>query len=94
MIAEPRIILLEDDPYQAEIIAEKIRKISPDCDLRYFDSEFSFNEAIQGGEIRKWNPQFAVIDLLVCYYSPEDLAAMEEDPDRGGPRSGASDLSD
>ena len=78
----PRIILLEDDPLQAEwIVEEIICKIKPRADVQYFDSEHSFLEEISNGNLKNWDPQYALIDLLVRYYSPEDLAKMGTAPD-------------
>jgi hypothetical protein len=78
----PRILLLEDDPNQAEsLVEEVILKVFPDADVRYYDSEHSFFDALEHGEIVEWQPQFAIIDLLIHQYSVDDLGEMSESPD-------------
>lgn len=80
-----RIVLVEDDPMQAQwIIDEVIRPALPQAEFRYFDSEFSLLQAINKGTISEWNPDFAIVDLLVCYYALEDLEKMEQSPDLAG----------
>jgi hypothetical protein len=81
-MAQPRrIILVEDDPGQAEFIAkEVIWLFEPEADVKYFDSEYSLLEAISHNELQDWGPQYAIFDLLVRYYSPQDLADMSSDP--------------
>jgi len=82
MKKKPRILLLEDDPLQAEWMADEvILKIFPDAELRYYDSEHSFFAALKSREIQQWNPQFAIIDLLIHYYSVDDLGAMDASPE-------------
>jgi hypothetical protein len=78
----PRIVLVEDDPIQAEWIAEQI--IWPcltDAELRYYDSEYSFLEALRGGDLAVWKPDIAIFDLLIRYFSPADLSALEAAPE-------------
>jgi hypothetical protein len=80
MSSPSKIILLEDDPIQAEYLAEEvIWKNEPEADLRYFDSEYSFLEALNSGEFNTWCPQYALIDLLMRYYSPLDLETIDQD---------------
>lgn len=77
MTKPQKIILLEDDPTQAEWLAnEVIWKSNPEAELRYYDSEYSLLEAIRSKQLQEWEPQYAVIDLLIRYYSPQDLAEM------------------
>ncbi len=76
-----RIILLEDDPNQAGWLAEEyIWEYDPDIELKYYDSESSFFKAIEEQQIQEWQPDFALIDLMVRFYSPTELAAMEQTP--------------
>lgn len=82
LFMKKRILLLEDDPLQAEWISESVVWQSfPDAEIRYFDSEYSFLSAVSNGSLQKWNPQYALFDLLVRFYSPNDLKDMEKAPD-------------
>lgn len=79
MLARIRVLLVEDDPIQAEWIAEEIIwKNYPGADVIYFDSESSVLAALkeENGDLAKFAPTHALIDLLVRYYSPEDLADL------------------
>ncbi len=77
-----RIILLEDDPLQAEWIAEKVIWESfPDAELRYIDSEYAFIQDAESGRLLEWYPQYALIDLMTRYFSPMDLENLTAKPD-------------
>jgi hypothetical protein len=77
-----RIVLLEDDPLQAEWIAEEvIWKSFRDAEIRYIDSEFAFLEGAKNGSLLGWKPQFALLDLLTRFYSPGDLDNLTIEPD-------------
>ena len=82
-MGEPaRILLVEDDPVQSEWIAEEvIWKASPDAEILFFSSEYSFAQGLKTQKIQGWRPQYAVLDLLVRFYSIEDLAEMSSAPD-------------
>ncbi len=84
MVGCCKIVLVEDDPLQAEWMAEKIIwDAFPDAELRYYDSEHSFLEVIQNGELQAWEPDHAIIDLLIRYYSPTDLEGLKQTPEFG-----------
>lgn len=73
---------MEDDPMQSEWIAEEvIWKKFPDAEILFFDSEYSFIKGLESGEIKKWKPQHAIMDLLVRYYSIQDLSVLDSPPD-------------
>ncbi len=73
-----RIILVEDDPLQAEWIAEEvIWKEFPSAEIKYFDSEYSFFAA--ESVIQGWHPTHALLDMLVRYYSIKDLATINDE---------------
>ena len=77
MAVTQNIIFVEDDPTQAQWLAEEILwKIDPGFSIRYFDSEHSIKAALDKNEFKDWQPNHAIVDLLVRYYSPQDL----EDP--------------
>ncbi|MCP5516621.1 MAG: hypothetical protein H7A45_05085 [Verrucomicrobiales bacterium] len=81
MIRAPRILVLEDDPLQADWLAEEvIWPAIPEARLLYFDSEYSFLHALSEKTIHAEQPDFAVMDLLVRFYSPQDLAALPTPP--------------
>ena len=76
-----RILVLEDDPLQAEWLSDEvIWRAFPDAQLLYFDSEHSFLKALAEKKIQGWTPQYAIMDLLVRYYSPRDLADLRSPP--------------
>ena len=80
-MASKRIVLMEDDPIQAEWIAEQIIWDKfPDAEIKYYDSEYSFMQACEAQELQNWKPEYALFDLLTRYYSPNDLANMAEKP--------------
>ncbi|MFY8199842.1 MAG: hypothetical protein ACOVLE_04175 [Pirellula staleyi] len=80
MAVTQNIILVEDDPTQAQWLAEDILwKIDPGFSIRYFDSEHSIKAALDKNEFKDWNPNHAIVDLLVRYYSPQDLEEPEVD---------------
>ena len=80
MSVTQNIILLEDDPTQAQWLAEEILwKIDPNFSIRYFDSEHSILAAFEKGDFESWRPNYAILDLLVRYYSPQDLEEPEVD---------------
>jgi hypothetical protein len=77
-----RLVLVEDDPIQAEwLVKELIQPALPHCELRYFDSEHSFLRAIETGDLQLWKPHIAIFDLLVCFYSIDELEEMIGEPD-------------
>ena len=82
-MSEPqRVLIVEDDPRQAEYIAEEIIwRRYPETEVRYFDSEYSLMETINSKSLGNWVPEYALIDLLIRYYSPDDLAEMGSAPD-------------
>ena len=73
-----RIVLVEDDINQSRLLAEKILEI---CDAnkidaritRYF-SEHSFMRFVRADDFQP--PEFAIIDLMLHYYSPNDLESI------------------
>lgn len=69
-----RVLLIEDDPLQAEWFAEQIIWIKfPEAEIKYYDSEYSFlsdEETIKG-----WKPTHALLDRLVRYYSINDMGS-------------------
>lgn len=70
-----RVVLMEDDPYQAEWLMEQIRNgLNADVDFRSYSSENAFLKAAQK-DFSEWHPQYALFDLLVRYYSVDDLAS-------------------
>ncbi|MCA8994981.1 MAG: hypothetical protein KDA88_23595, partial [Planctomycetaceae bacterium] len=76
-MADTRVVLIEDDPNQAQWIAEDIIwKVVPAAGILFYDSEYSFLQEVDDGTVKAWDPTHAVIDLLVRYFSPHDLAAM------------------
>lgn len=77
-LSQLRIILLEDDPLQAEWIVDRVLEDCEDCEFRYFDSEYSFIQAVESGAFSDWPPEIAIFDLRARYYSVEDLAEIEE----------------
>ncbi len=81
-MSEPRnIILLEDDPTQAQwLVEEFLWKIDPTFDIRYFDSEHSITAAFENDELGDWQPTYAIVDLLVRYYSPQDIEVLDLEP--------------
>jgi hypothetical protein len=75
-----RIILVEDDPLQAEWIAEEvIWKEFPSAEIKYFDSEYSF--FVAESVIQGWHPTHALLDMLVRYYSIKDLTTKNDEVD-------------
>jgi len=75
-----KILLLEDDPIQAEWLVEQvIWRSFADADVRYYDSEYSFYQGLQLNEPQEWKPDYAILDLLIRYYSIEDLASFSQD---------------
>jgi hypothetical protein len=72
-----RILLLEDDPLQAEWFVGIIAADFPDAEVLYFDSEFSFMKALHDDEIQSWKPQYALLDLLIRFYSLEDISQLD-----------------
>lgn len=79
----PRIILIEDDPAQAEWIADQIAKFFPTEEmgayLRYFDSENRFTQAV--AHLGPWQPQFALIDRSINYYSADEVKKIPPNVD-------------
>ena len=75
----PRIVLIEDDPVQAEWIADVMLKCfqedSPTSFLKYFDSEYSFLKAVPS--LRDWDPQIALIDRSIRYCTPDDVKGTD-----------------
>ncbi len=72
-----KILVLEDDPVQADWIVELIGREFPDADLRLLESESVFIRFVQM-EISQWQPDCALLDLLIHYYSIEDLEQESE----------------
>lgn len=82
MISPIRIVMLEDDPIQAEWIAEEIIwRSHPGAELKYYDSEFSLMRALDEGKLNEMNPTHAILDLSSRYYSPQDLEDLDRDPE-------------
>jgi CheY-like chemotaxis protein len=72
-----KILVLEDDPGQAEWIVELIGREFPDADLKLLESESEFVRFVQM-EISQWQPDCALLDVLTHYYSIEDLEREPE----------------
>jgi CheY-like chemotaxis protein len=77
-----RIALVEDDPLQAEWIANELWRHSSRIAIRYFDSEHSFRENLSG--LKEAPPHMFLFDLMLRYYGAEDLEKMDEIPDANG----------
>ena len=85
MSNSPRILILEDDPLQAGWLTDEvIWPVLPEAEILYFDSECSFLEGLSKRTIQDWQPEYAIMDLLVRYYSPRDLAGRSSRPDFDG----------
>ncbi|QDV51701.1 hypothetical protein [Gimesia fumaroli] len=86
MVANPipisaplRVVMMEDDPIQAEYLAEEILwKVAPDADIRYFDSEFSISEVIES-DLREFRPHFFIFDMMVRKFAPHDLEQLTKE---------------
>jgi hypothetical protein len=58
MAVTQNIIFVEDDPTQAQWLAEEILwKIDPGFSIRYFDSEHSIKAALDKNEFKDWQPK-------------------------------------
>jgi hypothetical protein len=71
-IAPFRIVILEDDPIQAEWLADKLWKNAPNAEIMYFDSEHSISKVIDTN-VADLRPHLFILDLLVRPFSPSDL---------------------
>lgn len=72
-----KILVLEDDPVQADWIVELIGREFPDADLKLLESESAFVRFVQM-EISQWQPDCALLDVLIHYYSIVDLEREPE----------------
>jgi hypothetical protein len=77
-----RIVILEDDPYQAQWVADELWKHAPNAEITYFDSEFSISNAIHT-QLKEFRPHLFILDLMVRAYSFSELSDPESiDHDR------------
>lgn len=75
-----RILLIEDDPIQAEYICEEIIwPVIPSADIKYCDSEYSFENELKDLVPSRWWPSHALVDQRIRYYSPQDMLKRQSE---------------
>lgn len=73
------ILLVEDHASTSGWFVDEILTYRESAIIYRYFSEYSFFRALRLGEIPA--PDFALIDLMLRYYSPEDLVQMSKRPD-------------
>lgn len=73
------IVLVEDNASTSGWFVDEILACRENAIIYRYYSEFSFLRALRLGEVPA--PDFALIDLMLRYYSPEDLVQMNKRPD-------------
>jgi CheY-like chemotaxis protein len=76
-MGKKNVLVLEDDPRQALWIADLIRTEFPDADVKLLESENAFIQFVST-ELSEWRPDYALLDILIQYYSIGDLAQETE----------------
>jgi hypothetical protein len=71
-MGKKNVLVLEDDPLQAFWIVDWIRTQFPDADVKLLESGNAFNHFVST-ELSEWQPDYALLDILIRYYSIEDL---------------------
>ncbi|MFO0202580.1 MAG: hypothetical protein ACK528_05560 [Alphaproteobacteria bacterium] len=78
MTKKLRIVIVEDDPRQAQwLIEEVILRGFPDAEIKYYGSESSFLADAESS-LKEWQPGYALLDLMVRFYSIIELAQCRQ----------------